>query len=421
MNNSEEEYLTDSKELFRAEALAAKDRSSTGTISIATPISFYVVLFLLILAISIFLVFSGFTEYARKDLVKGRLVPKEGAAQIYSQNLGVISEFYVTEGQSVVKGENLVAISSNSFREDGSNALSYISNQLRNTESMLTKSIENESLLISSVTSKILKEIDFKKLELEEHIKFVNISTTKFKLAQENFEKLESMKQQKLISDTDYQSAQNEYLSQKAILSQAKTQKTILESDIAKFESDLELQKLLSERNSTDLKLKLAETNRELAVNDVKAHYLIKAPVSGVVTSLQFKKGMQTSDVFPLLTILPEDYALHAELYVPSKSIGFVTKNTPIKIMFDAYPYQKFGSFTGNIITISKSVVKGDELRGYRGNEGWLYKIVVDIDVNEIPKQMNLHSGMEISAYMLSEKRTVFEWLFEPLFSIGKK
>ena len=49
------------------------------------------------------------------------------------------------------------------------------------------------------------------------------------------------------------------------------------------------------------------------------------------------------------MTLTPRGGALRAELYVPSRAIGFVKSGQRVRLLYDAFPYQKFGPAWGEV------------------------------------------------------------------------
>ncbi|MFU4290499.1 HlyD family secretion protein, partial [Pseudomonas aeruginosa] len=89
----------------------------------------------------------------------------------------------------------------------------------------------------------------------------------------------------------------------------------------------------------------------------------------------------------PLLSIVPADTPLQAELYAPSKSIGFIRPGDAVLIRYQAYPYQKFGQYHGKVQSISRASVSYAELSSMvggvpgLGQDGeQLYRLRVTLD-----------------------------------------
>ena len=72
----------------------------------------------------------------------------------------------------------------------------------------------------------------------------------------------------------------------------------------------------------------LAQLEQERMQTQANSALLVKAPVSGVVATQIVKPGAVQAGQ-PLLSLLPGDGKLEAELLVPSRAIGFIAPAIP--------------------------------------------------------------------------------------------
>ena len=68
----------------------------------------------------------------------------------------------------------------------------------------------------------------------------------------------------------------------------------------------------------------LASLEQSRAQMEGRRGYELRAPVAGRVSTLQAVLGQGVDPAKPLMTLTPRGDALQAELYVPSRAIGFV-------------------------------------------------------------------------------------------------
>ena len=414
----ENEKIDDTNSLFRIEAIEAQKTKSDGIGVIATPLSFYLLTGMILMLLIFTFVFINCVQYSRKELVQGRLVPMGNYAEVYSTKKGIIREVFVNEGQSIKEGEPIAFINSESYTKDGFKLTSLISSEINKTQEIIKSGLIYEKKITESVLYKLAEEIKFKNLELEGVISLLELKSKKRNISKSKVDKFKKLYQKKIISQNKYNEIYYDFLTDENEINRILNEKTIIESQVARMRKELEMEKLISQRKLTDLKLKLSEIKREEAISKSEDSNLVKAPLSGVISGLQVRKGQHSDTTTHLLTILPNNDALEVELFVPTKAISFVNQETIIKIRYDSFPYQKFGTFNGKVKSISKNVIKSNQLSGYTGEEEWLYKIVVTLSEEEYINKINLQPGMELSAYLLGEKRSIFEWIFEPLLNI---
>lgn len=153
----------------------------------------------------------------------------------------------------------------------------------------------------------------------------------------------------------------------------------------------------------------------------------VSAPVTGVVATQLVKPGQAVQAGQPLLSLLPGNGTLEAELLVPSRAIGFIEPGDRVLLRYQAYPYQKFGHQQGTVARISRSALNQGEVQtllGVAAQSEPLYRVTVRLAKQAITaygKPELLKPGMALEADVLGEKRRLIEWVFEPLYSLRGK
>lgn len=146
--------------------------------------------------------------------------------------------------------------------------------------------------------------------------------------------------------------------------------------------------------------------------------YIVRAPIAGVISSLEAHVGQKVTITQPLLTVLPQQSELVAELYVPVAKSGFLQPGVKIALRYDAYPYQHFGVATAHIHTISKSVLNDrEDDKPLQIGEPY-YKVIAYLDRQTIPlygQPHPLQQGMTCSALISGAHKTLWRWMIDPL------
>jgi membrane fusion protein len=124
-------------------------------------------------------------------------------------------------------------------------------------------------------------------------------------------------------------------------------------------------------------------------------------------------------------SLLPAGSVLEAELYAPSRAAGFIHPGTAVLLRYDAFPYQKFGLFSGRVREIAAATVPlGDVQRPGADTPGAsepVYRIRVQLDAQAVPASGQLRElkpGMQLAATLVLEQRTLAEWAIEPLLAM---
>ncbi|WP_333608686.1 HlyD family efflux transporter periplasmic adaptor subunit, partial [Arsukibacterium sp.] len=71
--------------------------------------------------------------------------------------------------------------------------------------------------------------------------------------------------------------------------------------------------------------------------------------------NLVAETGANVRAELPLLTIMPDNAQLQAILLVPTRAYGFVQPGQRTRLRFDAFPYQRFGLYEGEVIKTAQA------------------------------------------------------------------
>jgi multidrug efflux pump subunit AcrA (membrane-fusion protein) len=151
---------------------------------------------------------------------------------------------------------------------------------------------------------------------------------------------------------------------------------------------------------------------------------IITAPISGQVVSAQAHVGQVIGAGVPLFSISPEGATLRARLIAPSRTTGFITPGQEVNLLIDAYPFQRFGGVNGRVSQISGALVSGPQVNAPVPVPEAGYVIDIDIPTQSISaygKQMPLANGMLLNADIVIDRRSLIEWVLDPLFATGRR
>ena len=199
----------------------------------------------------------------------------------------------------------------------------------------------------------------------------------------------------------------------------------ILQSEkrLLQIESD-HRRRLHAERNET--RAAVDKLNQEIAKQaHRKALLELRAPQDSVVKDLATHTGgtvVQPGTV--LLTLVPTDEPLRAEVWVSNDDIGFVREGQPVKLKFAAFPFQKYGMAAGTVEHVSADAAAADDGGGNpvadpaRRSQPLVYKALVALEQSELAldgARFLLAAGMQTHAEIRLGDRTVLEYLLSPV------
>ena len=109
--------------------------------------------------------------------------------------------------------------------------------------------------------------------------------------------------------------------------------------------------------------------------------------------------------------------AVEVQLYAPSRAIGFVRPGQEVRLMFDAFPYQKYGVGHGRVTWVSDVPTDPATLDPGLGITEPVFRIRVAVEggLREEAARNPLRPGMTLSANLLLEKRRLWEVFLDPV------
>ncbi|BEU24881.1 HlyD family efflux transporter periplasmic adaptor subunit [Paraburkholderia sp. 22B1P] len=194
-----------------------------------------------------------------------------------------------------------------------------------------------------------------------------------------------------------------------------------------------EIATLHSTQGNLTAQLKENDARHARDIQDIRMRFeqsrqdsTISAPKPGVVmfSSLVPGRSLEPADV--ALVISTEDKsALRAALRIPSRRRGFVQMGQIVRLKFDAFPYVKFGTYEARIDAISQTTVQSPmslppvtptspKDTGDGDFMAWATLRGRTFDYGN--QHFDILPGMRATASIVVERRTIAEWVLEPLF-----
>jgi hemolysin D len=173
-----------------------------------------------------------------------------------------------------------------------------------------------------------------------------------------------------------------------------------------------DLVEMLAKRDSASEDLKKAELRRQLIV--------LKAPADAIVLDIASRTvGSVAREAEPMFVLVPRDEPLRAEVNVEGKDIGRVSVGQPVRIKFDAFPFQKYGTAKGEVHVISQDAFPPDpKAEGARRATAPYYRVLVDLSDTHLrlpEERAQFIPGMAVTAEMKVGRRSVISYFLYPL------
>jgi len=407
---------------YRREVIDARQSRLQGDVFLLQPVSIGVIGAILAAIVVLFVALLMFGEYARVERVQGYLKPTNGLVKIEAGRFGTLSTLYVDEGQAVDAGQRLARIDltqqaggTGSPLERSEQALD---SQLASAESQIgleRQQLASEGSKLRSDQAQLRTSIAALESQLQIQRKLIESSEEvyeRLKLAAERgyvtVIAREQRYQELLAGRSEEQRLTQELARQRAELARNRVRMAQLPG-----EAEARIARLRSEQSAID------ERSANL---DERRQDVIVSPTKGRVVAITGASlGGSVTPGRSFLTILPQNSTMVAELFVPSSAAGFVEPGQEVRILYDAFPYQRFGSFEGVVANVGGSILSPGEVTAPFEIKQPVYRVVVrlvDQSIRIRGQAIAVQPGMTLSANIVLERRSFLDWFLAPLRAV---
>ena len=369
-------------------------------------------------------VFLATAQYARKETVVGVIEPSDGAARLVAPKPGVVASVRVHEGERVEAGAPLFVINQDVVTDTGASLGTLLTEATGAQGRALTDQMGARRL--STEHQRV--ELTAKRQGLLDHeaklVTDLQLQRDRVRLQEQSLESFRTLNEKKIVSDLQYRDRQDGVIQARQTLSAIEKDRDDTRSNLAQVEA--ELTRLSSDLAETEAQLNAsrAQVREKEATNAVSKEIVLPAPKSGRVVAIQVKPGAAVVNSAALAIVLPDGAKLHVELWAPSRAAGFVRPGDRVRLMLDAFPYQKFGVVFGRVTEVASAPTPPAELTVPIETKESLYRIDVALERQDIEgygKAWPFSPGMRLNADLILEKRTFIEWLLDPVFAAMRR
>lgn len=408
-----------SSSLFRQESLDAGRQRLTGTIIAAVPPRSRQYTIFALLAIFALILVLTIGHYARRVQVDGVVTYSEGIARIAAPVNAKIEEIHVREGQSIARGSPLVTISMSQGSAAGSDG---VEAQLAELDRQFEE-LERQKILAAGLATTEQSSLKAQRLGTEQSIASLEkqrvILSQRLKLDQNHRDRNQRLLTKGAGTKVELEEAE------RALLVGRLEQEAIAEKIIAKREQLATIRTDMSSRgiegiqSGSQISQRMAEIAREKANLLRQDKLMLSAPIDGIVGDIALNSGQSTDGEKSIVSIIPKNSKLEVQLQAPSSAIGFVKSGQKVKLMFDAFPYQKYGVGIGTVTWVSTVPSEAALDSPKSGTSEPMFRIRVAIDSAGFDRKLpdgQLRAGMKLSANLILEDRSLWEVFLGPIF-----
>lgn len=171
-------------------------------------------------------------------------------------------------------------------------------------------------------------------------------------------------------------------------------------------------------------RLLVAEERRAVLTQELRKaearerSFRLDAPVDGIVQQLAVHTlGGVVTPAQPLMVVVPLDSPLEVEAMVANKDIGFVVPGQGVEIKVETFPFTKYGTIEGEILSLSSDAIQHETLGPVFAARVRLARDHLTVD----GRQVRLSPGMSVVVEIRIGKRRLFEYFLAPLLQVANE
>ncbi|ODP99361.1 MULTISPECIES: HlyD family type I secretion periplasmic adaptor subunit [Salinivibrio] len=433
----------------------------TAALLLNTPKSARVLLWTIVLFLVVATAWASQAQLDKVTVGQGKVIPSSQLQVVQNLEGGLVKALLVKEGDKVKKGQRLILIDDTlfraNFREREQELLGLRADKLR-LQALLTAIRVDETAPFEQWRESILLE--------RQPLSFPDVFTTKrpdlIKQTQARYqEQLSNIQNQLYVTAQKIRQKEQELVELESRIANLEQSQAFAqeELDITRPLADegvvpkIDLLKLQRQLNDTQRELSSAQlslpsvvsalreavfqridvaltfrTDQQEQLNQVEkqiatmsegrvglqdkvSRTVVTSPVNGTVKKLHVNTvGGVIQPGMDIIEIVPSEDNLLVEAKIAPQDIAFLRPGLNAVVKFSAYDFTVYGGLDGRLETISADTIEDEE-----GNSFYLAKIRAEKDSLGKETSLPIIPGMTASVDIITGKRTVLDYLLNPI------
>jgi membrane fusion protein len=408
-------------DLFRDEVLDARKQSLFGDVVLDQPLPIAILSsFVAVISVSA-ITYAVLGVYSRTETVPGYVTSEAASAQIFALRPGVITALRVADGDTVLAEQAIGTVRIGQANADSADPVADAQKSIERQMQTLQAQSQLEEQRMASEREKQKSALTGLGSNLGSVESQIALQRDILTSSRNTVTQLEQLLPKGFTSKFEVERRRGESLAAQQQLEQLGQQRAQIITQIAGLRSDIARLPIDLKSKSGELDNEIQNLRQRLSEGSSARDYVITSPISGRVSALQTGVGRLANPGLPLMSILPDGAQLGAELLVPSRAAGFVRQGQRVRLLYEAFPYQRFGSFGGTVVRVSRTILTPEQIDAPLKLAEPVYRLHVRLDrqgVRAFGEQFALQPGMTLTAHIQLERRSFIDWFLEPLRAV---
>lgn len=395
---------------------------------------------------------SFITSIEQTITINGQVVPMNNIATIKHETGGEVLKVYVDNYSHVNKGDLLLTLDNNkiltSLKQNKSKlkvvdteilyAAAYLKKNLKSiarqdvykeVEQYLnnisdtivhSKQLVQASRLVTDYKDEVIQEqINKNKIEIAQIDDDLNSLDKKLNQLAEQRDIFSTLLKSKNVSKVRAIDYEVKYIDVTRDIKAAKSKRDML----IRENNELESKRVINEQDAVKEKYEeLVDFNKEKIdlvsnisqLETMLSQLTIKAPISGTIQGLNVVKGINIQPGEEVFSIIPDDTKVLFEAQASLQQKGKVNITSDSEVQFDGFNVLEYNRVPAKIVNVSPYTFV-DEV-----NRNKYVKILLQLDSDKVVSKQDefrIKPGMSGIVYINSGKRSLFGYLFGPIYN----
>jgi hemolysin D len=392
-------------------------------------------LYLAIAFTAIVLPWAVLSKVDETGTARGRLEPKGKTIRLDAPVEGKVAAIKVKEGQAVKAGQSLLVLESEQVLSELLQAQAKLEGQqqqlplLTTMAKQIQTTIRTQRLYSQSQVSAQLAEINQIRQQMNLHQTESSAAQALLVKDRDILQRYQNLRQQGIISvlqvdDAERTAIENKQRWQKARLDLKQAQAE-LKKQQSTYESVLrqgELSLADHQRQMSEIQTQIALLKAEIAQTKSQIQSLlfqlqrrvINSPIQGTIFQLPIQSpGVIVQPSQMVARIAPKGTSLILKAQMASPESGFIRLGMPVKVKFDAYPFQDYGVVPGRLTWISPD----SQLQKTDRGEIEIFELEIALDrlyIQNAERRITLKPGQTATAEVIVRQRRAIDFILDP-------
>ncbi|WP_171853654.1 HlyD family secretion protein [Enterobacter hormaechei] len=370
------------------------------------------------------LVFAIVFNFSETTLARGVLIPAQGDVEVRARESGTLVDFAVRPGQYVKENDPLFTVSQDYGGKQGS-VVQFDRQQMEAEKKRSEQRIQAIEDSIASYRKNLAQQLALTDKQIAVSRDKVKKLRALLKNSTDTYEAWKSVSGKGYVSRVDLDKSHNDVLN--AQLNLTLEESTILELEARKTSLTDSTQSQIDSLSEEQLYVKnrISEIDRNLSSRGSSTMAML-APSDGYVVAINFPPGRAITQNSEVVVVIRKNTAATMEgyLYVPATGVGRVAKGDKVKLRFDSWPVDKYGSVEATLSVFYEVNIDAHSalIPLQEGQNYYLAKVRVPSWFTDPDKKKRmLMGGMTVNADIVIDRKPLINLLIAPLERVRKR